>query len=376
MRFVPRAAALLIAALSSVAVQGLSRDARAGDMDPTPERLVLQPPGLPSGQTCQGVAADPEAAIRGGRSPADFPCRPDNVAFRNMISELGFATAPNAFHPARTTGMGGFAISFDASFTKVRSDGVSTAENGQRTAYWQQGTRGAIDSASNRSSIVNGTPDSLLQIYSLKIRKGLPYGLELTGAMGYVANTSLWVGGGDLRWALMEGFRTGALGILPDIAVGGGVRTVTGSSKFHLTTAGIDGQLSKPIPIADSATLTPYVGYQRLIIFGDSTVLDTTPNVDALRECGYAGPDPSTGGPVCRNKLSNGADNSADFNNNVTFQSVRVHRHRGILGVNYRYEILYLASQFLVDLLPPSEENPGLSSAHQWTFSLEAGVFF
>jgi len=100
------------------------------------------------------------------------------------------------------------------------------------------------------------------------------------------------------------------------------------------------------------------------------------PNVDALEQCGYTGQDPRTGTPQCRNKLSSGADNNGDFNNNIVSGKVRTHRHRGIIGVNYRYEVLYLASQFLVDLTPPNDENPGLSATRQWTLSLEAGVFF
>ena len=33
-------------------------------MDPTPERLVIQPPGLPPGSTCQSIAATPETAVK------------------------------------------------------------------------------------------------------------------------------------------------------------------------------------------------------------------------------------------------------------------------------------------------------------------------
>jgi hypothetical protein len=177
----------------------------------------------------------------------------------------------------------------------------------------------------------------------------------------------------------MEGFRTGPLGVLPDISIGSGVRTLMGTSKFHLTTVGIDAQVSKPIPVADSAQLTPYIGYQRLLIYGDSVIVDSTPNVDALNQCGYAGNDPQTGAPICKNKLQtpNGpVDNNGDFNNNITFERVRVQRHKGIAGINYRYEVLYLAGQFAIDLTPPSDENPGLSDTRQWTMSFEAGVFF
>jgi hypothetical protein len=372
----PSLAAFVLALAASCGLTAaLSKDARAAGMDPTPERLVLQPPGAPA--TCQAIAANPEIAIAARLKPNLLTCRPDNVAFRNMVSELGFAIAPTAFHPARTTGLGGFALTLEASYTHINADAFSTAVDGTKTQYWHQGTQGSVDPSTNQFSIVNNAPDSLIQVYSLKARKGLPFGLELAGALGYVSNTTLWVGGADIRWALLEGFRTGVMGALPDVSVGGGVRTLTGSSKLFLTTVGIDVQVSKPFTLADSAVLTPYIGYQRLIIFGNSTVVDTTPTVDPLQQCGYKGPKTDgSGSPDCRNHLSDGSENNGDFNNNVTFDAVRVHRHRGIVGVNYRYEVLYLAGQMLFDISAPDDENPGLNSARQWTMSLEGGVYF
>ena len=115
--------------------------------------------------------------------------------------------------------------------------------------YWHLGTQGAQDPNTKQYSTINNAPDSLLQIYAIKARKGLPLGFEIAGSLGTIANTSLWVSGGDIRWSLMEGFRTGALGILPDISVGGGVRTLTGTSRFYLTTVGIDVKMSKPITL-------------------------------------------------------------------------------------------------------------------------------
>ena len=55
---------------------------------------------------------------------------------------------------------------------------------------------------------------------------------------------------------------------------------------------------------------------------------------------------------------------------------MRTQRHRGIVGLSYRYEFLYIAGQFIIDLTPPSDENPGLQDTRQWTTSLEAGVHF
>jgi hypothetical protein len=369
-----------LAVLPFAALLAFARSANGADMDLAPERLYLEPPTIPGGTSCQDIAKNPQAFLDShpGRTPGEFPCIPNNIAWANLMSELGYAIAPSAFHPARTTGLGGFAISLEASFAHINADHVDETN----TPYWHVGTQGPVDPASHQFSTVHKNPDAILQIYTVKMRKGLAYGLEIAGVLGYVANTSLWVGGADVHWALLEGYRTGVLGYLPDIAVGGGVRTLGGSSKFFLTTVGIDAQISKPFALADSAVLTPYIGAQRLIIFADSTVVDLTPNVDPLAQCGYRGQSPSDGTPICANKLRTGSgkmiDNNADFDNSVTFQKARVHRWRGLAGLTYRYEILYLAGQYAMDLEDPSTENAniGISGASQWTVSLETGVFF
>jgi len=386
-----------LAVASSVAIVAAGRCAFAAPMDPAPERLYLEPPGIPSTTSCQSVAQNPEQVLHppfpAGALPNSYPCVPNNIAWGNMMSELGMAIAPPAFHPARTTGLGGFALSLQASYTHINANAVDSTG----TPYWHQGTQGAVDQNTNKFSVVNLSPDSIVQVYTLNARKGLPYGFEITGALGYVSNTSLWVGGADIHWSLFEGFRTGILGYLPDVAIGTGVRTLEGSSKFFLTTVGIDGQISKPFTLSDSAVLTPYVGVQRVIIFANSTVVNLTPSVDPLQQCGYKGtnvpgnPNASgnssgiyDGSPVCTNTLSNGAANNSAFNNLTTFNKAVVDRWRGIIGLDYRLEVLYLAAQFATDVTDPSAENAnviGSSGSNgwgskQWTLSLEAGVFF
>jgi hypothetical protein len=374
---------LVGAAAGVVAPLLVSSRALAGGMDLTPERLVQQPAGLPAGLTCQQIAANPSLVSKignGKQLPDQFACSPDNVAFKNLVSELGFALAPSTMHSARTTGFGGFVLSLEASYTHINANDF-THSGGSNVQYWHEGTQGSTDASGNYST-ANNSPDSLIGVYSLKARKGLPFGFELASAIGYVSNTSLWTLGGDVRWALMEGFRTGVLGYLPDIAVGTGVRTMTGSSKMYLTTVGIDAEISKPITLADEAVVSPYIGYQQLFIFGNSAVLDATPSVSALGQCGYQGVQQSgaqAGSPTCKNTVSTGQGpvaNDADFNNNITFNAVRIQRNRMFLGATYRYELLYLGAQFLFDLTSPQSVDADLSSARQWTMSLEAGVFF
>lgn len=353
-----------------------SRTARASDdMQPTPERLVNQPAGLPAGETCQSIAGNPNGVLAAGLRPQNLTCRPNNPAFANLVSDLGFAIAPTAFYPARTTGVAGFQVSLEASFTRINADRSVASPTGN-LQYWHQGSRGPQDPNTRQNSVVNGAPDGILQVYALKARKGLPLGFEIAGSLGYVANTPLWVGGGDIRWSMLEGFRTGVMGVLPDISVGAGVRTLTGSSRFYLTTVGIDARISKPFALADTSQLIPSVGFQRLIIFGDSNVIDSTPGVDAVAQCGFSGLDPGTGSPTCRNKLSDGTDANTDFGNNFTFDKVRIHRNRGLFAINYRYELVWLGSQLAVDLSDPSSENPTIVGSRQWTLSLEGGVHF
>jgi hypothetical protein len=346
-------------------------------MDPTPDRLSLNPPFLPSGWNCQQIAANPNGFVKAHPLPkgaTDVPsCLPNNAGWANLMSELGYAMAPSAFHPARTTGFGGFALSLEASYAHINAD--ATDSNGVQ--YWHQGTQGAT-TPNGSFPPNNSSPDSILQIYSLKARKGLPFGFEIAGVLGYAANTTLWIGGADLHWALLEGYRTGILGYLPDIAIGGGVRTMSGQDSFYLTTVGIDGQISKPITLADAAVITPYIGVQRLIIYANSMNVNLAPNADALAVCGYGGVNQTTGSPIC----NNGSYGNADFNNQTVFQKQTFWRWRGILGLAYRYELLYLAGQFATDMEDPGAENSNLpggvsvTGSRQWTMSLEAGVFF
>jgi hypothetical protein len=349
--------------------------AQAEPMDLALERLVQ------NGSTC--LSADGAGRFQ-PTSAQD--CRPDNLAFKRLVSQLGFALAPPAMHSARTTGFGGFNVAFEASYTSLASD----------ADYWKRGTQGATDPSTKQAATSNQSPVSLLQQYSLKLRKGFGYGFEITGVVGFLPQTSLINGGADVRLAVLEGFRTGVLGILPDVAVGGGVRTITGTPELQLTTVGVDVQISKPLVIADSSVLTPWLGYQYVWIFADSGLIDLTPGTNAQGACNYGGqnvpgnpdpakthtnPDGSTsyvydGQQICR------GGSARDFNNNAIFEPVRVHRQRLIFGFNYRYEMLLAGVQLITDMLSPADANSGKNKSdlqgqpRQSTVLLELGAMF
>ena len=180
-----------------------------------------------------------------------------------------------------------------------------------------------------------------------------------------------------MHWALLEGFRTGILGYLPDIAIGGGVRTVGGATTFFLTTVGIDGQISKPIALADSAVLTPYVGAQRLIIFADSTVVNLTPGgrpaaavrLRRARTCRATRTRRPTA-KAARTRAARLQERRAARNTRLQQPHDLREGHASTAGaassgLTYKYEILYLAGQFAMDLEDPSAENANLGVSRE-----------
>ena len=364
-------------------------------MDPARERLVM-PPGEVEQPDGSFVPLEPckndlgqyneNAGVPGSMANGRFPaCEPDNRAFKRLINQYAFAFAPTAMHSARTTGFGGFHLSIEGNYTTISDD----------ADYWKKGTQGTRNPITNEASTLNTNPPSLLQLYSLKFRKGFGFGLELTGAVGFMPQTSIVSGGADVRISLLEGFRKGIGGVLPDIAAGAGVRTITGTPQFQLTVMGLDGQISKPFAIADSSVLTPWVGYQYLFIYGDSGLIDLTPGTDAIDYCNYAGnnvpgnpnidPDKVNsdgeslydGSPVCE------GGQPYDFNNNVVFDPARLRRHRLLAGFNYRYEMVLVGMQFIMDLVPPADAQINDETAadlegedRQYSFVFELGGMF
>jgi hypothetical protein len=385
-------AARFATALALAAAAILSpRLAAADTMDPALGRFVVEP-------ACRSVGTGGGLYYNPGYHPTTTAlpafCRAKDGDFAKLVAQYGFAVAPSAMHSARTTGFGGFELAMEADFTSIDS----------KADYWKRGTQGLQDPSSKRFSDSNPTPDSVLQLYQMKIRKGFPFGLELTGAFGWLANTSMFTIGADVRMSILEGFRTGIPAIFPEISVGGSVRTVAGTPEMQLTVAGFDAQISKPIPIAGTLIITPYGGYQWIRIFGDSGLTDFTPNTDPVAACGFTGTNTPAakdqpgsyrdGTPVC----SHGSGD--DFNNTGVFNPVRLTRHRIDFGLQFRFQMVKLGAHFVTDLASPEDANQGADYnvktpvlnagskgtvveenefkgvTKQWTFGLDLGTIF
>ncbi len=289
------------------------RTAWAGDMDLALSRLRF--------------ASRDDACV--GVGPSGY-C-PDNEGFERLASELAVALAPAVTQGAATIGPAGFYLGISSAFTPIASD----------RRYWQRGTRGPSTSI----DAVNSSPDSVLTWNRLELRKGLPFGFEIGALVGRGWGTSMWVLGGQLRWALLEGFRSG-LGAFPDVAVRAALQTSMGSSQISLQTHALDLTLSKPFVIGQRFRLTPLLGTQALFVRAQSGRIDLTPDVDAWATCMPSTPSAGGGEPKC------GGD-EGDFGNDVVFTEVSHTRMRMFVGAEGQTGMISMAMSLGFDLAAP-----------------------
>lgn len=344
----------------ALAATFVATPAAAAPLDPAPERLVLQPPGLPPGETCQSLAASPEAAVASGLDAAQRACLPAHDDYRKLVSQLSFALAAPHLHPAKTLGSAGIQLSLDASYVSLspRSRALRDGTEGERRPDGSAAT-------------TNEDPDSFLQLYTLTARKGLPWGFEVGATAGHVMRTSSLVVGADVRWAVVEGLRHGKGRYVPDVSLGVGARTASFSTKLAISVVTFDLLASKSFVLADGVELTPIVGYGHVLAYSSSSLLDFTPNVDALARCGVA-----DARGACSRTLPNGAPDDGDLQNFGRFPNQRIHRDRFQLGARYRYERVALGALLSGDLFDPSTFNPSLRTPRQWIIGLDLSLVF
>lgn len=283
----------------------------------------------------------------------------DNDAFTRLVSQLGFALAAPNLAPARTTGYRGFYIGFETSVVGIDSG----------ADYWARGTEGDDMSMGSNRFVTSALTSS-----RLALRKGLPYGLEIGASLGRFYNTDSWIWGGELRIALLEGFREGVMGFIPDLAIRGAVRTLTGESEMHITVPSLDFIASKPIVLGGAVVFTPIIAAQLMWIVADSELVDLTPDRDAFAECGVAAEQPQAG------DLSNirCTGSTQDLGNNQVFNDVRAFRARMSIGAEIRYRAFTFNTAIHWDLKAPGDIDADVPDdlPRQWDFAVGVGATY
>lgn len=288
----------------------------------------------------------------------------DDDAYRRVMADFAGSMIPPVLTPAGTRGVRGIYLGFESWITGIDHGGE----------HWHRAVEGdGRDGDRDRSRFV----DTVLAWGRLNVRKGLPFGFELGTNLGYLANTTYFTLGAEIRWSLFEGFRDG-VGWIPDLAVRGAVQTLIGDGEFNVTVPSFDIILSEPFVVANTVELVPWIAAQFAFPFVDSELVDLTPETSAFASCDPdpRTPDGSRPSPYCRG-------DGSELNQNVVFPStggapgsMRSQRYRLGGGLQIRYEWFTFLGSFMMDLVTPSEGDSEIPTdvQRQWSVGLGAGL--
>jgi hypothetical protein len=146
--------------------------------------------------------------------------------FRDLSKEAGAAIAYRNTAPAAPLGITGFDAGVEVSAIDISSE----------SDYWNKA--------------FNSDAPSLLYIPKLRVRKGLPFGIDVGAMYSYVPDTNIKIYGAEVSKAILDGtLATPALGVRATYT------RLAGVNDLSLQTVGVDASISKGFVI-----LTPYAG--------------------------------------------------------------------------------------------------------------------
>lgn len=155
----------------------------------------------------------------------------ENSAYKQLMKEVGMAMGPRMAGPAASQGSLGIEAAYEIS-------GIGTNSTAD---YWQKAA---------------GSPQSIVTTQQVRVRKGLPYSLQLGGVVTGLQNSNLTAIGIELGVSLTDGFKN-----VPDIIVRPSIHTVLGNSQIDMFIIGLDLAVSKSFGIGGVIALQPWVAY-------------------------------------------------------------------------------------------------------------------
>lgn len=155
----------------------------------------------------------------------------ENTAYKQLMREVGMAMGPRMAGPAASGGSLGIEASYEIS-------GIGTNSSAD---YWQKAAL---------------TPASIVSTQQVRVRKGLPYSLQLGGVVTGLNNSNLTAIGIELGVSITDGYKN-----IPDILLRPSIHTVLGNSQIDMFVVGTDLAISKSFGIGGVVNLQPWVAY-------------------------------------------------------------------------------------------------------------------
>lgn len=228
--------------------------------------------------------------------------------FNNLMLNYGIAASSSFNEPAETLGSKGFEISPVYSYY-----GMGSGD------YWK-GTYGA-------------TSPGGLHLTTVKFRKGLPASFELGGNFSYILGSHMFVMGGQLKAAILEG-----INFLPDVSVRTSFTRLFGAKEVNLNTLSIDFMIGYDFGVGGMIAIAPYFAWSYTKITASSNIIATKTSTNPFvcdennENCNY---DYHECEGLSGNELSTCVNNiEASYNNSIgSFPEYKDSLNRFILGV-------------------------------------------
>ena len=263
----------------------------------------------------------------------DGTITPDNAGFRSLSSEVGVLMAPRPVDPADSLGLSGYSISADVGINTLSGD----------ESFWRDTTR--------------GNPNNVAPTLQIMGRKGLWPGVELGAGATHLFDSRMWALSGYGKIALHEGFHKLPI---PSIAIRGMFSRLLGAKDLDITTVSAGVSVSHVFGIGSTFNITPYVGYQALLVFARAGIIDATPERDEFEEgaqpCANGEPDCSVLGEFVFNR-----------------QDVIV-RHRPYIGMRFVFSVLRVGIEAM--FVPPGASSSDVSLVGGGTETVSDGSGF
>ena len=280
-----------------------------------------------------------------GQVEDDGSITQDNAAFRSLSSEVGVLMAPRVVDPADSLGLSGFAVSADVTINTLSGD----------ADFWRDSAR--------------GSPDNVAPTLQVMGRKGLWPGIEIGAGATHLFDSRMWTISGYGKIALHEGFHHLPI---PSIALRGMFSRVLGAKDLDMTTISAGASISHVFGVGSTFNITPYAGYDALLVFSRTGILDATPGHDEYTQgslpCGNGDPDCSV---------------QSEF---VFRQQDVIVRHRPYVGMRFIFSVLRIGLEAMfvppggssadVELLGGGTETVADSSGFQQQYTVSFGLDF
>jgi len=254
--------------------------------------------------------------------PAGDYCE-DQLAFRKLIREFGYAVSPYKILPAETHGFGGGFFGMLGHMTFIHND----------AKYWEDGTQ-------------EQNPPAVLFLYQATAQfVFIPYFLEWGFTVGYLFTTSDTTIGFNVKTSPFEGFRKKVLGAFPDISFGFGLNRLIGDDEVSLTTGTADLTISYSFAPGGVIVLTPFVDLSFVGVVAESELVDSTPDINQFKgttadpnTCPIHAGEQATGTGTIHCTAASG--NQSDYDKNLKFTREWIYFARMTYGVRLIYELL------------------------------------